>query len=94
MKNETSNTKQPCTIDSVMQDDLFILSSAKGFAPTQCKEAMQVMECRDKVMTVKCKGGCMTEPYDYFEKVTDLSKLRAVHKWKHGLEDRRSSHRA
>ena len=79
---------------SVMQGDFFILSSEKGYAPTQRKEAMQVMECWDKVMTVKCKGGCMTKEYDHFEKVTDLSVFRSVHRYDGEMEDRRSYHPA
>ena len=77
---------------SVMQGDFFILSSKKGYAPTQRKEAMQVMECWDNVMTVKCKGGCMTKEYDHFEKVTDLSGFRSVHRYDGEMEDRRSSY--
>ena len=79
---------------SVMRGDFFILSSEKGYAPTQRKEAMQVMECWDNVMTVKCKGGCMTKEYDHFEKVTDLSGFRAVHRYDYEMEDRRSYHPA
>lgn len=77
-----------------MQGDFFILSSEKGYAPTQRKEAMQVMECWDNVMTVKCKGGCMTKEYDHFEKVTDLSGFKAIHRYEFDMEDRRSYHPA
>ena len=79
---------------SVMQGNFFILSSEKGYAPTQRKEAMQVMECWDNVMTVKCKNGCMTKEYDHFEKVTDLSGFRSVHRYDGEMEDRRSYHPA
>ena len=50
------------------------------------------MECWDKVMTVKCKGGCMTKEYDHFEKVTDLSGFRSVHRYDGEMEDRRTSY--
>lgn len=76
---------------SVKQGDFFILSSQKGYAPCQQRDAMQVMECWDNVMTVKCKGGCMTKEYDHFEKVTDLSKFRKVYRYDGELEDNRSS---
>ncbi len=36
------------------------------------EKAMQVMECWNKVMTVKCEGGCMSKPYSDFNKITDL----------------------
>lgn len=74
---------------SVMQGDFFILSQQKGYAPTQCKEAMQVMECWDKVMTVKCAGGCMTKEYDHFEKVTDFSGFKEIYRYEFEMEDRR-----
>lgn len=90
MSTKDSKTTQQCTSQSVMQGDFFILSSEKGYAPTQRKEAMQVMECWDKVMTVKCKGGCMTKGYDHFEKIIDLIDMREVHKWEYVFEDNRS----
>lgn len=75
---------------SVMQGDFFILSSEKGYTPTQIKDVMQVMECWDNVMTVKCKGGCMTKEYDHFEKVTDLTGFQSVNRYEGEMEDRRS----
>lgn len=41
--------------------------------------AMQVMECWEEVMTVKCKDGCLTKPYSFFEKINDLSGFKKVY---------------
>ena len=78
--------------EDVKEGDYFMLSPKKGYSPFQCKSAMQVMECWDKVMTVKCNRGCMTKEYDHFEKVTDLSGFRSVHRYEGEMEDRRSSY--
>lgn len=56
--------------DKIAEGDLFRFSKEKGFAPTQRRQAMQVMECWPSVMTVISKSGCMTAPYDCFEKCT------------------------
>ena len=67
-----------------------MLSRNKGYAQFQCNEAMQVMELWPNVMTVKCgKNGCMTLPYDHFEKVADVTKFKNVHRYDFELEDRR-----
>jgi len=79
---------------SVIQGDFFILSPEKGYAQTQRKDAMQVMECWDNVMTVKCKSGCMTKEYDHFKKVSDLSGFKNIHRYNYEMEDRRSYHPA
>lgn len=60
-------------ITDVSESDYFIVSTLQGYSKAQQKDAMQVMECWGKVMTVKCKGGCFTKPYNHFEKITDLT---------------------
>ena len=30
------------------------------------------MELTKDTMTVKCEGGCLTKPYDHFERIIDL----------------------
>ena len=76
--------------EDVKEGDYFMLSPKKGYSPSQCKSAMQVMECWDNVMTVKCKGGCMTLEYDHFEKIEDTSKFPVIHMYLGGMEDRRT----
>ncbi len=58
--------------EEVKEGDYFILAVEVGYSPSQAKKAMQVMECWNKVMTVKCEGGCMSKPYSDFNKITDL----------------------
>ena len=86
--------KSPTSLqDGVMQGDYFTLSASKGYRGKQIREAMQVMELWDGCMTVKSEGGCMDKPYDYFEKVTDLSKMDKIHHAPY-FEDNRSFHPA
>ena len=68
-----NKTQKALHIGDVSESDFFIVSSNEGYSKAQQKDAMQVMECWDKVMTVKCKDGCMTMPYKHFEKITDLT---------------------
>lgn len=75
--------------DSVKENDFFIMSEKKGYAPSQRKDAMQVMECNPSEMTVRCKGGCITKPYDHFELVTDLSPFKDVYTFD-SFEDNRN----
>jgi len=64
--------------EDVKQGDFFTLSKEKGYGLMQRKSAMQVMECYDNFMTVRCKYGCMTKRYDHFEKVDDISKFENI----------------
>ena len=51
---------------------------------------VEVMECWDKVMTVKCKGGCMTKEYDHFLKIEDINGFTEVYESNY-FEDNRTS---
>lgn len=55
----------------VKQGDFFILSTEAGYSLSQQKEAHQVMECWDYMMTVSTAGGCITLPYSSFTKVDE-----------------------
>lgn len=81
--------KTPLQKTDVMPGDFFILSAEKGYSPSQQKKAMQVMECWDNAMTVKCKNGCMTKEYDHFEKITSLDGIDKIYTAKY-FEDNRS----
>lgn len=63
----------------VKEGDFFILSPGKGYSPIQREEAMQVMETYDRVMTVRCQGGCTVIEYDHIEKIEDISSCKKVH---------------
>jgi hypothetical protein len=54
----------------VNENDYFILSYEIR------KEAYQVMECWDNLMTVKTKNGCMDKPYHEYEKLTDTTNYK------------------
>jgi hypothetical protein len=75
-------------MNNISEGDFFILSPSKGYKGRQIREAMQVMELWPNLMTVKCEGGCMDKPYDYFEKVSDLSKMDKIH-YSNYFEDNR-----
>ena len=54
---------------NIKEGDYFVLSKDKGYSDSQRKKVMQVLELWDNCMTVICEGGCMSKPYDHFEKV-------------------------
>lgn len=64
---------------SVVSGDYFHLPMTKGYTKKASQVAMQVMECWESVMTVKCKNGCMTKNYSEFEKVTDISLYKEIY---------------
>lgn len=41
-------------------------------------------------MTVKCKNGCINKPYDFFEKISDLSNMDEIYDSPY-FEDNRSN---
>lgn len=58
----------------IEKGDYFILSQKEGYTKSQRKDAMQVMEVWEKVMTVYCGNDhCMTKPYSHFEKVDNTT---------------------
>jgi hypothetical protein len=67
-------------VEDVRKGDFFTLSPAKGYTGKQLRQAMQVMECWPSTMTVKCAGGCMDKPYDYFVKVDNVTEMDDIHK--------------
>lgn len=65
--------------NEVKEGDFFVLSEKKGYSRNMRNAAMQVMECYNLHMTVKCKNGCMTKPYDHFQKIDDTLSCAYVY---------------
>ena len=90
MRKQKLTTETPLALNRVvMRGDYFRLPMTKGYTKRASEIAMQVMECWGNVMTVKCKGGCMTKEYNEFEKVTDLSVCREIHNAPYYEDNRR-----
>ncbi len=57
------------------------LNPKKGYSNKQSSEAIQVMEIWKEQLTVKCKDGCLSKPYEHFEIINpnDYSKFKIFH---------------
>lgn len=75
--------------EDVKEGDYFLLSKDKGYSDSQRREPMQIMEARSGSMTVQsCKNGCITKPYDWFDKVENPEDYPIKHSCL-GFEDKR-----
>jgi len=66
---------------SITKDTFVRLLPSRGYSKKQCSEAMQVMEVWNNCLTVKCKDGCMTKPYEHLEIISpnDYSRFKVFH---------------
>ena len=57
------------------------LKPSKGYSRNQCSEAMQVMELWKDYITVKCKDGVLSKPYEHLEIIpeSDYYKYKVFH---------------
>ena len=66
---------------SITKDTFVRLLPSRGYSKKQCSEAMQVMELWKDYITVKCKDGCLSKPYEHFEIIpeSDYYKYKVFH---------------
>ena len=64
----------------IKKGDYVIFSNKSNHSEQEKTFAFGVMELRDNTITVKAKtkNGCFTKPYEYFEKVSDLTNLTII----------------
>lgn len=67
--------------ESITQKTFLRLKPSRGYSNKQSSEAMQVMEVWDNCLTVKCKDGCMSKPYEHLEIIpeSDYFKYKVFH---------------